>query len=101
VAGDITDPATSAALVSLALARFGRMDATVANAGLLRSGPLVRISADDFDAVHAVHVRGTFLLLQEAARYWRHEARAGRPVAAAAITTTSSAGLYGFLGEAA
>jgi NAD(P)-dependent dehydrogenase (short-subunit alcohol dehydrogenase family) len=48
-----------------------------------------------------VHVRGTFLLLQAGARYWRGEAKAGRAVDAAVVTTTSSAGLYGFLGEAA
>jgi methylmalonyl-CoA mutase cobalamin-binding domain/chain len=99
--GDVADTDTAAALVRTALDRFGRLDAIVCNAGLLRSGPLVRISPEDFDAVHAVHVRGTFLLLQAAARHWRTEAKAGRPVEAAVVTTTSSAGLYGFLGEAA
>jgi methylmalonyl-CoA mutase cobalamin-binding domain/chain len=101
VAGDITVPETSARLVRAALDRFGRLDAVVCNAGLLCSGPLVKITSEDFDAVYAVHVRGTFLLLQAAARYWRAEAKAGRPVDGAAVTTTSSAGLYGFLGEAA
>ncbi len=99
--GDVTDPPTSAALVKEALSRFGRLDGIVANAGALRSGPLVKIAVEDFNLVHAVHVRGTFLLLQAAAQHWRDEAKAGRPVAAAAVTTTSSAGLYGFLGEAA
>jgi methylmalonyl-CoA mutase cobalamin-binding domain/chain len=101
VPGDVTDTATSAALVRAALDRFGRLDAIVCNAGLLRSGLLVKVAPEDFDAVHAVHVRGTFLLLQAAARHWRTEAKAGRPVEAAVVTTTSSAGLYGFLGEAA
>ena len=40
-------------------------------------------------------------MLQAAARHWRSEAKAGRDASAAALTTTSSAGLYGFLGEAA
>jgi NAD(P)-dependent dehydrogenase (short-subunit alcohol dehydrogenase family) len=62
---------------------------------------LVKTSAEDLDTVYAVHVRGTFLLLRAAAAYWRAEAKAGRTVAAAAVTTTSSAGLYGFLGELA
>jgi methylmalonyl-CoA mutase cobalamin-binding domain/chain len=101
LAGDVADTATSTALVRAALDRFGRLDAVVCNAGLLRSGPLVKIAPEDFDAVHAVHVRGTFLLLQAAARHWRTEAKSGRPVEAAVVTTTSSAGLYGFLGEAA
>jgi methylmalonyl-CoA mutase cobalamin-binding domain/chain len=101
VPGDVADPATAEAIVSTALARFGRLDAIVANAGLLRSGPLVRISPADFDLVQAVHVRGAFLLLQAAAQHWRREAKAGRPAAGAAVLTTSAAGLYGFLGEAA
>ncbi len=99
--GDIADTATPPALVRTALDRFGRLDAIVCNAGLLRSGPLVKVTPEDFDAIHAVHVRGTFLLLQAAARHWRTEAKSGRPVEAAVVTTTSSAGLYGFLGEAA
>jgi methylmalonyl-CoA mutase cobalamin-binding domain/chain len=101
LAGDITLPDTSAELVRTALSRWDRLDAIVANAGILRSGPLVRIAVEDLDTVLDVHVRGTFLLLQAAARHWRSEAKAGRPVTAAAVTTTSSAGLYGFLGEAA
>jgi methylmalonyl-CoA mutase cobalamin-binding domain/chain len=101
LAGDIADPATAPALVSRALSEFGRLDAVIANAGLLRSGTLLKVGSEDVDAVLAVHVRGTFLTLQAAARHWRVEAKAGRPVAAAAVTTTSSAGLYGFLGEAA
>jgi methylmalonyl-CoA mutase cobalamin-binding domain/chain len=101
IPGDIADPDTARAVVSAALARFGRLDAVISNAGLLRSGPLVKLDSDDFDLVQAVHVRGTFLLVQAAARHWREEAKAGREVAASVLTTTSSAGLYGFLGEAA
>lgn len=101
VVGDIADPETSERLVRTALERYGRLDGVVCNAGLLRSGTLVKINPEDLDAVYAVHVRGTFLLLRAGAMHWRAEAKAGRTNAAAAITTTSSAGLYGFLGEAA
>jgi methylmalonyl-CoA mutase cobalamin-binding domain/chain len=101
VIGDISVPDTSQRLVRTALERFGRLDAVVCNAGLLRSGTLVKATAEDLDAVYAVHVRGTFLLLRAAAHHWRAEHKAGRPVQAAAVTTTSSAGLYGFLGEVA
>jgi methylmalonyl-CoA mutase cobalamin-binding domain/chain len=101
VPGDVADAATAPALVKAALARFGRLDAIIANAGVLRSGTLVKVAPEDLDVVYAVHVRGTFLMLQAAARHWRAEAKAGHEVAAAALTTTSSAGLYGFVGEAA
>jgi NAD(P)-dependent dehydrogenase (short-subunit alcohol dehydrogenase family) len=99
VTGDISEPDVSERLVQAALDRFGRLDGVVCNAGVLRSGTLLRTTSEDLDLVYAVHVRGTYLLLRAAASHWRAEAKAGRQVAAAAVTTTSSAGLYGFLGE--
>jgi len=97
--GDIADPATAPALVERALTEFGHLDAVMSNAGLLRSGLLLKVTADDVDAVNAVHIRGTFLILQAAASHWRAEAKAGRRPAASVLTTTSGAGLYGFVGE--
>jgi NAD(P)-dependent dehydrogenase (short-subunit alcohol dehydrogenase family) len=101
VSGDISTGGVSEGLVQAALERYGRLDGVVCNAGVLRSGTLLRTNVEDLDRVYAVHVRGTFLLLRAAATHWRAEAKAGRPVAAAAVATTSSAGLYGFLGEIA
>lgn len=90
----------AAHLVETTLAEFGRLDAVIANAGVLRSGPILQLDDADVDAVLGVHVRGTFFLVQSAGRYWRAEAKAGRVAAPAVVTTTSSAGLYGFRGEA-
>lgn len=99
-AGDVSSADSAADLVALALARCGRLDAAIANAGVLRSGPILNVSANDVDAVLAIHVRGTFVLAQAAGAHWRAEFKAGRPVEAALVTTTSHAGLYGFRGEA-
>src|SRR5690349_11430035 len=63
-AADASTAEGAADLVALALARCGRLDAAVANAGVLRSGPILKVSADDVDRVLAVHVRGTFVLAQ-------------------------------------
>jgi NAD(P)-dependent dehydrogenase (short-subunit alcohol dehydrogenase family) len=101
VAGDISVAETADRLVRAALDDYGRLDGVVCNAGLLRSGTMLRTTGEDLDTVYAVHVRGTFLLLRAAAMHWRAETKAGRAVAAAAVTTTSSAGLYGFVGELA
>lgn len=100
VAGDASATAGAQALVDAALEQCGRLDAVVANAGVLRSGPILRVSEDDVDAVLAVHVRGTFVLARAAGAHWRERAKAGEPVGAALVTTTSHAGLYGFRGEA-
>jgi NAD(P)-dependent dehydrogenase (short-subunit alcohol dehydrogenase family) len=49
--------------------------------------------------VMRVHVKGHFLPLKHAAAHWRAEAKAGRPVAARVVNTTSGAGLLGSVGQ--
>ncbi len=99
--GDISTEEGAKSLVETAVKEFGRLDALVNNAGVLRSGLILRISVEDWDVVHRVHLRGTFLTTQAAASYWREMSKAGNPVEAAIINTTSAAGLYGFVAEAA
>lgn len=77
------------------------MHGLVANAGLLRSGPLLRLADDDLRLLLDVHVTAPFRLLRMLGGYWRGEAKAGRGIPAAAVLTTSAAGLYGFRAEAA
>jgi methylmalonyl-CoA mutase cobalamin-binding domain/chain len=98
---DVTDPAAPRVLLDTALRRYGQLHGLVANAGLLRSGPLLRLSDDDLRLLLDVHVTAPFRLLRVLGGYWRAEAKAGRAVPAAAVLTTSAAGLYGFRGEAA
>jgi methylmalonyl-CoA mutase cobalamin-binding domain/chain len=101
VVHDVTDPAAPRVLLDAALRRYGQVHGLVANAGLLRSGPLLRLSDDDLGLLLDVHVTAPFRLLRVLGGYWRGEAKAGRGVPAAAVLTTSAAGLYGFRGEAA
>jgi NAD(P)-dependent dehydrogenase (short-subunit alcohol dehydrogenase family) len=46
-----------------------------------------------------VHLKGHFLPLKNAGTYWRAEAKAGRPVDARIINTSSGAGLFGNVGQ--
>jgi NAD(P)-dependent dehydrogenase (short-subunit alcohol dehydrogenase family) len=101
VVQDVTDPAAPRVLLDTALRRYGQVHGLVANAGLLRSGPILRLSDDDLRLLLDVHVTAPFRLLRIVGGYWRGEAKAGRGVPAAAVLTTSAAGLYGFRGEAA
>jgi NAD(P)-dependent dehydrogenase (short-subunit alcohol dehydrogenase family) len=71
----------------------------VNNAGILRDRMLVNMSVEEWDAVIHVHLRGTFAPMRHAAAYWRDEFKAGRPVTAAVINTTSSSGIYGNAGQ--
>jgi NAD(P)-dependent dehydrogenase (short-subunit alcohol dehydrogenase family) len=97
---DIATADGAAALVSAALEEFGRLDVLVNNAGFLRDRMVVNLGEDEWDAVMRVHLKGHFLPLRSAAAHWRAEAKAGRPVDARIINTSSGAGLYGNVGQA-
>ncbi|MFD3441427.1 SDR family oxidoreductase [Streptomyces sp. NPDC058685] len=97
--GDIATGEGAASLVAAALETWGRLDTLVNNAGFLRDRMLVNLDEDDWDAVMRVHGRGHFLPLKHAAAHWRAEAKAGRPVAARIVNTTSGAGLSGSVGQ--
>ncbi|MER5777287.1 SDR family oxidoreductase [Streptomyces sp. NPDC002039] len=97
--GDIATARGAASLVADAVACFGRLDTLVNNAGFLRDRMLVNLDEDDWDAVMRVHLKGHFLPLKHAAAHWRAQAKAGRPVAARVVNTSSGAGLLGSVGQ--
>jgi len=74
---DVTGSDAPRTMLDAALRRYGQLHGLVSNAGLLRSGPILRL--DDSD-LHLL---------------------AGRAVEASVVLTTSAAGLYGFRAEAA
>jgi NAD(P)-dependent dehydrogenase (short-subunit alcohol dehydrogenase family) len=83
-----------AALVQRAMDEFGRVDAVIHNAGILRDRTFAKMADDDVTAVLDVHLGGAFNVLRPA---WRHmvEQRYGR-----IVLTTSSSGLLGTFGQA-
>jgi NAD(P)-dependent dehydrogenase (short-subunit alcohol dehydrogenase family) len=97
---DVSRWASGKRLVASAVDAFGGLDILVNNAGFLRDRMLVNMTEGDWDAVISVHLKGAFVPLRHAAVYWRAEAKAGRPVAASVINTSSSSGLFGNPGQA-
>ena len=97
---DVANTEGAERLVQSALSEFGRLDVLINNAGVLRDRMLVNLSDDDWDTVIRVHLRGAFCPTRQAALYWRSESKAGRPVSARVINTSSAAGLFGNLGQA-
>ena len=96
---DISDWAGAERLLQQALSAFGRVDVLVNNAGILRDRMLVNMTEAEWDAVIKVHLKGTFAPAHFAAAYWRDQAKAGKPVDARLINTTSVSGIYGNPGQ--
>lgn len=96
---DITTLATAQKIVDAALAAFGEVHAVVNNAGILRDRMFVSLSEEDWDLVMKVHLRGHFCLANILGRRWRDLSKAGTPVDARIINTTSGAGLQGSIGQ--
>ena len=101
IACDVTGSDAPSTLLDATLRRYGQLHGLVSNAGLLRSGPMLRLADDDLRLLLDVHVTAPFRLLRAIGGYWRAESKAGRGVEASVVLTTSAAGLYGFRAEAA
>ncbi|MEQ8719137.1 MAG: SDR family oxidoreductase [Acidimicrobiales bacterium] len=86
-------------LVEGALEKYGRIDVVVNNAGIIRDRMLVNMSEEDWDAVIAVHLKGTFCVTRHVAQHWRNRAKEGEENDARIINTTSGSGLYGNVGQ--
>jgi NAD(P)-dependent dehydrogenase (short-subunit alcohol dehydrogenase family) len=98
---DVADWEQTRNLVKAALDAFGRLDVVVNNAGFVRDRMFVNASEEEWDAVVRVHLKGHFCVARHAAAHWRDEAKAGRPVDARIINTSSGAGLQGSVGQSA
>jgi len=96
----VADFAGAERLVATAVDTFGRLDVLVNNAGILRDRMLANMTEEEWDAVIHVHLKGTFCPTRHAAAHWRELAKAGEPVDARVINTTSASGIFGNPGQA-
>jgi len=77
------------AIVAQAIAEFGKLDILINNAGIMRNATLEETSDEDWDAVIATHLTGSFKLTRAV---WPHMKRQGY---GRIVYTASSAGLFG------
>src|SRR5215467_8692502 len=98
--GDVADWATGEKLLAAALDTYGQLDILVNNAGVLRDRMIFTMSADEWDQVIRVHLRGHFVTTRLATAYWREQRKAaGIPVYARIVNTSSEAFLLGSVGQ--
>jgi NAD(P)-dependent dehydrogenase (short-subunit alcohol dehydrogenase family) len=89
----VSDFEAAGRMIGTAIDTFGKMDILVNNAGIVRDRSLLKMTEDDYDAVVAVHQKGTFNATRHAAPHMK-EAGYGR-----IVNMTSSAGLRGNFGQ--
>jgi NAD(P)-dependent dehydrogenase (short-subunit alcohol dehydrogenase family) len=90
----VADFTAAERIIGTAVEQFGAIDVLVNNAGILRDRMIFNMSEEEWDAVIAVHLKGTFNCTRHATRLMR-ERRSGR-----VISITSTSGVFGNSGQA-
>jgi NAD(P)-dependent dehydrogenase (short-subunit alcohol dehydrogenase family) len=96
---DVADWEQSKRLIDTTVEWFGGLDALVNNAGITRDRMLVSMTEQEWDDIARVNLKGHFCPLRHAAAYWRGRSKAGEPVSARVINTSSGAGVLGSVGQ--
>lgn len=92
--GSVADWNDAHRMVQSALDTFGRIDIVVNNAGILRDAMFHRMSELEFDAVVAVHLKGSFNVSRAAAPHFKAQG------SGCYVHMTSTSGLIGNFGQA-
>lgn len=97
---DVSSFEQAGQMIEQAVKTFGKLDALINNAGILRDRMLVNMTEAEWDAVIRVHLKGTFAPAHHAARYFRDlNKTTGQPTNGRIINTSSVSGIYGNIGQ--
>lgn len=99
--GSVSSWSDVADMIGTAVDTFGTLTGVVNNAGIVRDAMITGATEADWDAVMAVHLKGTFAVTKQSCDYWRAEAKARNQIDARIVNTVSGAGLWGNIGQSA
>lgn len=68
IRGDVSQDADVSALFAATFESYGRVDAVVSNGGVMSIGAIAQMPLETFDRLMAINLRGTFLMMSEAAK---------------------------------
>lgn len=98
---NVADSKDVDACVKAVIAKFGKVDIMVNNAGITKDGLLMRMSDEDWDAVINVNLKGTFLFTRAVARpMMRNKAADGTQLGGSIVNLASVVGIMGNAGQA-
>jgi NAD(P)-dependent dehydrogenase (short-subunit alcohol dehydrogenase family) len=86
-------------VLAQALETYGEVHGLVNSGGMLRDRMFVSMSEEEWDAIIRGHLRAHFCPTRALAGHWRERSKAGRPVKASVVNTTSNAGLFAQPGQ--
>ncbi len=95
----VTDFKSAKRIIECAVDNFGKLNAVVNNAGILRDRMIFNMNEEDWDAVVGVHLRGSFNVARHASAYWREQHKGGNMLNGRLINTSSDSGLLGNAGQ--
>ncbi|QBI18464.1 SDR family oxidoreductase [Egibacter rhizosphaerae] len=85
VPGDISEAGGPDDVVARLVSELGQLDVMVSNAGIAEVKPLLEVSAEDWDRMLGINLRGMFLTYTAAARQMIEQGRGGKIIGAASL----------------
>lgn len=99
VSGDCAETRDSDRVFQTALDTWGDINIVINNAGFCRDNTIFGMSDEEFDSVLRVHLRGHFINMRAATKYWRNRAKSGEAIYGRLISTSSEAMIFGSAGQ--